>query len=54
MNAEKNNAVRCFMPITRKVNEPVPGRHRFIGVHRRLSAANYIFQVYTIPAFAAG
>jgi hypothetical protein len=35
----RTKAVQWFMPITYKVNESAPGRHRFIGVHRRLSAA---------------
>ncbi|MBI2293010.1 MAG: hypothetical protein HYU73_22345 [Betaproteobacteria bacterium] len=44
MNADKRRkikAVRWFMPITGKVDEAVPARHRllvFIGVHRRSSA----------------
>jgi len=46
MNADerrKIKAVQWFMPITHKVNESAPGRHRFIGVHRRLSAAQLPF-----------
>jgi len=35
----KIKAVQWFMPIIHKVNESTPGIHRFIGVHRRLSAA---------------
>jgi len=49
MNADerrKIKAVQCFMPITHKVNETASARHCllvFIGVHRRLSAAQLPF-----------
>ena len=55
MNADerrKIKAVQWFMPIAHKVNESVPGRNRFIGVYRRLSAAQLPFLDYR-PHFPA-